>query len=79
MERRSDHARRHCIDTNLPAEEQRSLLTWLERHIASVPALPAPGARQSEALRAFRELQREVALTPEAAQAWKFAVSDARR
>jgi hypothetical protein len=64
---------------NLPAEEQRSLLTWLEGHVASVPASPIPRARQSEALDAFRELQREVALTPQAAEAWKLAVTDARR
>ena len=61
---------------NLPPKEQRSLLAWLEVRIASVPV---PRGAQSEALKAFRELQREVALTPEAALAWKLAVSDARR
>ena len=61
---------------NLPPEEQRLLLTWLEGRVASMPAVRGT---QSEALKAFRNLQREAALTPDAALAWKLAVSDARR
>jgi hypothetical protein len=61
---------------NLSAQEQRELLQWLESHVPPARESSSSGA---EALKVFRELQREAALTPSTAKAWKTAVSDARR
>lgn len=60
----------------LPPQEQWSLLNWLQRRLAATPdaAKPVP-----EALKLFRQLQQEVALTTEAAESWKASVEDARR
>lgn len=61
---------------DLPPQEQRSLLLWLQDRLA-----PAPEAEAStpESLKVFRQLQQEVKLTTERAAAWKEAVVDARR
>jgi hypothetical protein len=61
---------------SLSPQEQRELLQWLEIHVPKATPAASPGA---DALNAFRELQREAAMTPAAAKAWKSAVSDARR
>lgn len=61
---------------NLSPQEQRELLNWLQSHVPQTPETPSSS---SDALNAFRELQREAALTPSTAKAWKAAVSDARR
>ncbi len=59
----------------LPAEQQKSLLRWLQDRLTETPVTPlAPSA-----LDIFRQLQRETRLTPSAAQAWKSTVADARR
>jgi hypothetical protein len=60
----------------LPSQDQRSLLVWLQgRHPATPPARPST----PEALTLFRQLQQEVRLTEAGAAAWKAAVTDARR
>jgi hypothetical protein len=61
----------------LPTNDQWSLLTWLQGRLKDAPK-PAIGTTTSEALKVFRQLQAEVALTPEGATAWKKAVADAR-
>ena len=60
----------------LPPEEQWSLLRWLRGRLGSEPGA---AAAEPDALKVFRELQQEVALTPEGAAAWKVAVEEARR
>jgi len=60
----------------LPPQDQRSLLAWLQDLLASVPETPAA---TPEPLQAFRRLQNEVKLTAEGAVAWKNAVANARR
>ena len=61
---------------DLPPQDQKSLLTWLESRLAAVPE---PVKQVSESLKIFRELQREIGLTPTAATVWKSAVQDGRR
>jgi len=59
----------------LPAEQQKTLLHWLQDRLTATPVTPpAPSA-----LEIFRQLQRETRLTPSAAHAWKSTVADARR
>ena len=60
----------------LPAQDQRSLLTWLQGHLA---VAPDPVKDVPESLKVFRQLQREAGLTAEAAAAWKTSVADSRR
>jgi len=60
---------------NLSPQEQRELLKWLQSHLPQSPSSPTVGG---DALTAFRDLQREAAVTPASAQAWKAAISDAR-
>jgi hypothetical protein len=60
----------------LPRQDQRSLLTWLQARLA---VAPDPVKEAPESLELFRELQREIALTPTAATVWKSAVKDGRR
>ncbi|MEZ5383902.1 MAG: hypothetical protein R3F13_00150 [Prosthecobacter sp.] len=62
----------------LPPQDQWTLLTWLQDRLRGTRQ-PAPEAPASEALKAFRQLQAAVALTPESAEAWKAAVAEARR
>ncbi len=57
----------------LPQQDQRSLLAWLQGRLSSAPA------STPEALKAFRQLQEEVRLSPEGAVAWKSEVGKARR
>ena len=57
----------------LPPQDQWSLLTWLQGHLLSAPT------NTPEALKVFRQLQDEVRLTANGAEAWKNAVADARR
>ncbi len=64
--------------TGLPMQDQWSLLTWLQGRLKDTPK-PASESPASEALKAFRQLQAEVALTTDGAAAWKKAVVDARR
>jgi hypothetical protein len=61
---------------DLPPQDQKSLLMWLESRLAAVPK---PVKQVSESLKIFRELQREIGLTPTAATVWKSAVQDSRR
>jgi hypothetical protein len=51
----------------------------LERLVRDAMALVKPATPKPDALTLFRQLQKEVALTPETAAAWKAAVADARR
>ena len=60
----------------LPPQDQKSLLAWLQNRLAVVPD---PIKEAPESLEVFRELQREIALTPTAATVWKSAVKDGRR
>jgi len=55
----------------LPPQDQKSLLTWLQNRLAAVPD---PVKQVSESLKIFRELQREIGLTPTAATVLKSAV-----
>jgi hypothetical protein len=55
----------------LPLQHQKSRLAWLQGRLAMVPD-PVKGIPES--LEVFRELQREIALTPTAATVWKPAV-----
>ena len=57
----------------LPQQDQWTLLAWLQGRLSSAPA------STPEALKVFRQLQDEVRLSPEGAEAWKDAVADARR
>jgi hypothetical protein len=61
---------------SLSPQQQRELLKWLEIYVPKATPAVSPGA---DVLNAFRELQRETAMIPAAAKAWKAAVSDARR
>ena len=61
---------------DLPPEDQRTLLEWLQVRLAPVANTQAS---ETEALKLFRQLQEEVGLTQEGATAWKNAVVDARR
>ncbi|MCF7786498.1 MAG: hypothetical protein K9N47_10275 [Prosthecobacter sp.] len=61
----------------LPTNDQWSLLTWLQGRLKDAPK-PAIETTTSETLKVFRQLQAEVALTAESANAWKKAVADAR-
>ena len=63
----------------LPAQDQRSLLIWLQKRLKSAPHTKPKPAPEPEALRVFRQLQRELALTAEDAAAWKNAVAEGRR
>ena len=60
----------------LPAQDQRSLLAWLQGRLA---VAPAPAKDVPESLWVFRQLQREAGLTAKAAEVWKAAVADSRR
>jgi hypothetical protein len=60
----------------LPAQDQRSLLAWLQERLTSAQGTTAS---TPEPLKVFRKLQDEVRLTTEGAAAWKDAVADARR
>ena len=60
----------------LPPQDQKSLLTWLQDRLA---AGPDPVNEVPESLKIFRELQREIGLTPSAAAVWKSAVQNGRR
>lgn len=61
----------------LPAQDQWSLLAWLQGRLGNAPqTTPEP---EPEALRVFRQLQAELALTAEDAVAWKRTVAEARR
>ena len=51
----------------------------LERLVRDAIALVKPTPPPPEALKLFRRLQKEIALTPEAAEAWKASIADARR
>jgi hypothetical protein len=51
----------------------------LERLVRDAMALVKPAIPKPDALTLFRRLQKEVALTPEAAAAWKASVADGRR
>jgi hypothetical protein len=55
----------------LPPEQWEEIRRWMDAH--------APSSAASEALEAFRQLQAEVALSPERATAWKDAVAAGRR
>ena len=57
----------------LPQQDQWTLLAWLQGRLSSAHA------STPEALQVFRQLQDEVRLSPEGAEAWKNAVADARR
>ena len=60
---------------DLPAQDQWSLLVWLQGRLKNAPQTkPEP-----EALRVFRQLQQELALTLEDAATWKGEVAEARR
>jgi hypothetical protein len=61
---------------DLPPQDQKSLLMWLESRLAAVPE---PVKQVSESVKIFRELQRVIGLTPTAATVWKSAVKDSRR
>jgi hypothetical protein len=61
----------------LSLAKQWRLLEWLQERLNAASA-PSPKPC-SEALNAFRQLQREVGLTTEGAAAWKAAVNEARR
>lgn len=62
----------------LPMQDQWTLLTWLQGRLKDSPKT-ASEASTSEALKTFRQLQAEVALTEDGAAAWKKSVADARR
>ncbi len=63
----------HAV-ADLPPQDQRFLLSWLQKRLAANPAPAVP-----DAVRVFRKLQAEAGLTPDKAAAWKQAVADARR
>ena len=56
---------------DLPPQDQKSLLTWLQDRLAAVPD---PVNEVPESVKIFRELQRMIGLTPTAATVWKSAV-----
>ncbi len=60
----------------LPTQDQWSLLNWLQRRLTGAPQPQTP---MPEALKVFRQLQKELHLTEAGAAAWKSAVADARR
>ena len=60
---------------DLPAQDQWSLLVWLQGRLKNTQQVKA----EPEALRVFRQLQAELALTEAGADQWKNAVTDARR
>ncbi len=60
----------------LPAQDQETLLRWLQGGLAT---MPEPTGEIPESLRVFRELQREIGLTETAAAVWKSAVQVGRR
>jgi hypothetical protein len=60
---------------DLPAQDQWSLLVWLQGRLKNTPQVKA----EPEALRIFRQLQAELSLTEAGASEWKKAVADARR
>lgn len=60
----------------LPPQDQWSLLTWLQGRLKDAPQAETS---MPEALKVFRQLQKEVHLTEAGAAAWKSAVADARR
>jgi hypothetical protein len=62
----------------LPTQDQLSLLTWLQTRISGA-SKTAADSHGSDALKAFRQLQAEIALTPASAAAWKAAIAEARR
>lgn len=64
--------------TGLPMQDQRSLLKWLQGRLQDAPK-PESESPAPEALKVFRQLQAEVALTTDSAAAWKEAITDARR
>lgn len=62
----------------LPMQDQWMLLTWLQGRLTDAPKTGVETA-MPEALKAFRQLQAEVALTADDATKWKESVVDARR
>jgi hypothetical protein len=69
----------HQIETvvvELPAQDQRSLLAWLQ---ARLEAKQESAGSAPESLKLFRQLQEEVGLTPEAVKEWKTSVANGRR
>jgi len=60
----------------LPQDEQWTLLEWLQKRLRGASDAQRD---ESETLKAFRRLQKEVALTSEGAVAWKDSIKDARR
>ncbi len=60
----------------LSPQDQWSLLTWLQSRLTSAPSSTVS---TPDGLKMFRQLQNEVRLTKEDAQAWKEAVADSRR
>lgn len=63
----------------LPAQDQWSLLAWLQGRLGNAPQTTPEPEPEPEALRVFRQLQAELALTAEDAVAWKRTVAEARR
>lgn len=59
----------------LPPQDQWSLLTWLQGRLKDAPQT---NTSTPEALKVFRQLQKEVKLTEAGAATWKNAVADAR-
>lgn len=62
----------------LPMQDQWMLLTWLQGRLTESPKTGTENV-MPEALKAFRQLQAEVALTADGATAWKESIVDARR
>jgi|GEM_PF-3253513 len=62
----------------LTTHDQWSLLTWLQGRLKDAPK-PASESPTAEALKVFRQLRAEVALTTDGTAAWKEAVAEARR
>ena len=60
----------------LPMQDQWTLLAWLQGRLKEPPKIETA---TPEALKVFRKLQAEVALTAEAAVAWKASVENSRR
>jgi hypothetical protein len=63
--------------TELPAQDQWTLLEWLQSRLHKVPQ--AKAETETETVQLFRQLQAEVALTKDGASAWKKSVVASRR
>jgi hypothetical protein len=57
--------------SQLPPTQWSEIRRWMDAH--------APKTEAAGTLKVFRQLQDELALTPERAAAWKKSVEDARR